>query len=1013
MKKVFYISSIVLLSAVSCAREKLVDDVPPIPEGERMVFSADWAPSVKSTFASEGSNDLIWEASDKVCVASMNVATGNGSTVLEVMPISIDPDAPASATFLSAKKRSFWVGGNAGEPEDTYGFFALYPASAVGTPSAHEDVTTGIMWLPVTVPSKQDGVHFGRAHICADMSGGLHSRGDVLSGETVAFNNFHPLTALLNFNMSTEIGNVDIKKIVISYHWNGEMGDVFLAGSAALSQAGKLVPTSEVNGLTGEQSSSVEIDLAEPITVNSTSSRILAAVLPSIATGPVQLDFIAFDEDGNPRLEGSRILGQSADDYAIAEGTKYTFTVPMVEAQNTVLALEVKRVYPPEGGSYTGQILSYKYEGGERVAVDWDWAFYTDPSCSEDSRLNLADFIGEDAFDKWFHLMTDPSAEGNTSADGVATFEYGVNANENYDPESIEVDDTFPETAKREMSSISPWGAVDQPWNLSALDPDPRYGWLAPSEQYDSNQIPKVINTSNCYVINQPGHYMLPCVAGNGIKNGGLNESAYVVSDGMQIYVDYLGNSMTNPVIGYTSADAAEHIPVAAFLLWEDVDGMISAPEGYTMPVPGEGEPGYEIVEKLTALSGSGFALPLVEMDLAEGQSFGDATSMWWIQFDILPDKIDQGNAVIAVIDESGQVMWSWHIWTTEYNPYLPQYILPVRSYWSGGRYNFMKRNLGWVMTGTSNRITYLPNTIYVKVWQTTGDKEITVSLRQDGVTLTDANIQHGYGPYWQGGRKDPFTPGVRGADGYMHDVPVYGAIHAESEGAYFISENKADATIADGIRNPHKYYYSSSGSGWFTEEVSEAKASLWNNVNVLIALSDIGGNYTISDIISTPAPAVKTIYDPNPLGFVMPPMDAGGTFFAFFKGGKYENYLSELAGDDTLRDNYVSLLISASEYGALFYASTDKNPQYTGFLPQVGRRHKIFQGRLQDTEDVDIGLSAQINEWASVKTCGGYYSNIVLGDLTTVMLCAYPHMYFGFLTVTSSALPVRSMQEP
>ena len=232
--------------------------------------------------------------------------------------------------------------------------------------------------------------------------------------------------------------------------------------------------------------------------------------------------------------------------------------------------------------------------------------------------------------------------------------------------------------------------------------------------------------------------------------------------------------------------------------------------------------------------------------------------------------------------------------------------------------------------------------------------------------------------------------------------------------GANFKAEKNPLATIALGIQNPDTYYYHDPDSdnlagGWLVDNISSTSGSLWNNIPSITVSYQDG---SIAAIISEQSPTVKTIYDPNPVGFVMPPMDAGGTFFAFFVGGKYENYLSELAGDKTLRDNYISLLISASEYGALFYASADKDPNVTGFMPQVGRRHSYFNGQFQNHCNVEMGIGESVDELANVPTCGGYYSNIVAKDISVVMLCSYPNMYFGFLTVSSSALPVRSLEE-
>ena len=162
-----------------------------------------------------------------------------------------------------------------------------------------------------------------------------------------------------------------------------------------------------------------------------------------------------------------------------------------------------------------------------------------------------------------------------------------------------------------------------------------------------------------------------------------------------------------------------------------------------------------------------------------------------------------------------------------------------MRSYWSNGDYGYMKRNLGWVSVGKSNEIKYRDNTMYVKVWQvrtnpetglkeaipeSEGGRSIIVPLIQEGTHLFDADIQYGYGPYYQAGRKDPLTPGKRGSDGYMQDVQTYGAVKTLT-GLDFVSECRA-ATLADGIQYPYTYFHQyvsgsySNGSGWFTDNI-------------------------------------------------------------------------------------------------------------------------------------------------------------------------------------------------
>ena len=60
-----------------------------------------------------------------------------------------------------------------------------------------------------------------------------------------------------------------------------------------------------------------------------------------------------------------------------------------------------------------------------------------------------------------------------------------------------------------------------------------------------------------------------------------------------------------------------------------------------------------------------------------------------------VPEVFTPGNALIAVKDASGNVLWSWHIWITDYDPYLTS-----QTYSSGSV--MMDRNLGALNAGTT-----------------------------------------------------------------------------------------------------------------------------------------------------------------------------------------------------------------------------------------------------------------------------------------------------------------------
>lgn len=146
-----------------------------------------------------------------------------------------------------------------------------------------------------------------------------------------------------------------------------------------------------------------------------------------------------------------------------------------------------------------------------------------------------------------------------------------------------------------------------------------------------------------------------------------------------------------------------------------------------------------------------------------------------------------EGNALIAVKDEIGNILWSWHIWVTD----KPQDQVYVNS---TGRYTMQDRNLG--------------------------------ATRAEKPT-NDTEWYETKGLLYQWGRKDPFSN-----QGY------YGTSHGQG-------------SLSDAVWNPNNLYASGS-ENWTYDQVD----SLWNKHQ-------------------------KTIYDPCPVGYTVPPTNAWRSFQA------------------------------------------------------------------------------------------------------------------------------------
>ena len=219
-----------------------------------------------------------------------------------------------------------------------------------------------------------------------------------------------------------------------------------------------------------------------------------------------------------------------------------------------------------------------------------------------------------------------------------------------------------------------------------------------------------VRNTANSYLISAPGHYRIPLVYGNAIKNGATNSNAYeTTATGtyvLQHFQDHAGQPITNPWIEKTNSSAYANID-GAKIVWSDEKDLVTSPT------------------------------------IAH-----DASGDGYLDFEVKQSDIKSGNAVVAVT-KGGTVVWSWHLWFAPKSALTP---IPVTNY-QGKTYNFTTETLGWKPKGEVT--TYnAPRTVKVKVEQTIangGTKQFTVI----NITQNNGGKKEGIATLYQFGRKD------------------------------------------------------------------------------------------------------------------------------------------------------------------------------------------------------------------------------------------------------------------
>lgn len=203
------------------------------------------------------------------------------------------------------------------------------------------------------------------------------------------------------------------------------------------------------------------------------------------------------------------------------------------------------------------------------------------------------------------------------------------------------------------------------------------------------------------------------------------------------------------------------------------------------------------------------------------------------------------GNAVIAATDTDGDVLWSWHLWVTDYDPEATAYTTAANA--SGTTWTFMDRNLGALSASPA-----------------------------DGFAT--------HGLIYQWGRKDPFP--APASETELDESYNYVDGKDGEAAIYDISGNRLPAistyadfhgTVALSVANPMTFY---AMTYKYTGEVDEYGEE--------IRLNDpLNGDWAedSDDDFWGGETGKKTMYDPCPPGWKVPVCDAdGNTPYAWMK---------------------------------------------------------------------------------------------------------------------------------
>lgn len=410
-------------------------------------------------------------------------------------------------------------------------------------------------------------------------------------------------------------------------------------------------------------------------------------------------------------------------------------------------------------------------------------------------------------------------------------------------------------------------------------------------------------NTANCYVVDREGWYAIPLYYGNSIKNGQPNPKSW--KTGAKDYENerYDGKDYTY----YALSQFKDSRGVRMY-----GDGLETAriPDNYYQSAQLLWQETYDVIDK-------------VKLATVKGEQM--------IVFHVNKDNLQQGNAQIGLSAHSAenfnkdgkndpQIAWSWHIWFSEHwlnNAGLPNkfaknndfntefndlsgmqeqgdlLVTVPRTSTDNHEFYVAPYNIGWC---DAKNVRYLSRYNHMNFVQYDADgvklsgKTAELPIIQDGRTI---QYRIGNNVYFQFGRKDPFVGFI---DNESDLKPKYGALDG------YIKEPQGK-TISYSIQNPHILFVGGAEAvvnnewnkedGWndYTEYYT-----LWNNTAYDKTKNDAHEMTEMEYFTSQ-----KTIYDPSPAGYMVPP--SGFFKILFKKEPAWEDHMA-LDGNNKKIDN-------------------------------------------------------------------------------------------------------------
>ena len=383
--------------------------------------------------------------------------------------------------------------------------------------------------------------------------------------------------------------------------------------------------------------------------------------------------------------------------------------------------------------------------------------------------------------------------------------------------------------------------------------------------------------TSNCYMVAGPGTYVIPLVYGNAITNGNINTDAYAPgvsqNNAWPTFKNAFDLDIHSPYINQDLKYHGRQEAVAAALVWAEGDAAVNGVTSALRTSMGSdsGHPaGYEESDAERAERNNGTVIKVIpDIDKGVYDDDGYNTSRKYaganyIKFEVKPENFNYGNAVIGVRNAKpvgDNIVWSWHIWLVDPDWFIGDNSTTLNL--EGNEVTYAKTNIGYVPGGVS--VAAQTRTGHARLVQKETGNIITIDaeqLKRRAFTTYFTNV------LYQWGRKDPIRGNVNINDmttnyGAPRGPKGYRAFKNNMEGgghnaSIFVTSETA--TVGEMIRTPNTMYGQSDGDLY--NYSSATPSNLWAAKLQKYYITN-GGTWLFQG---------KTIYDPSPVGFCVPP---------------------------------------------------------------------------------------------------------------------------------------------